>query len=128
MKCCICGKEIEGYGNNPEPIKSKGVCCDSCNEKFVIPSRLFALGRAAVLLTENEMQYITPKNGTFTLEELQEMVGGFIEFAPSTNEDLRVIVNEEGLIKKLYKNKIATQFLRKTYYGNVVICPKELLE
>ena len=26
--CCICGKEFEGYGNNPEPVKSfdEGVC------------------------------------------------------------------------------------------------------
>lgn len=128
MKCCICGKEIEGYGNNPEPIKSKGVCCDSCNVKFVIPSRLFAFGRVAILLTENEMQYIAPKNKTFTLKELQEMVGGFIEFAPTTSENLCVIVNEEGVIRKLYKNKIAKMFLGETYYGDVVICPKELLE
>lgn len=31
MKCCICGKEFEGYGNNPWPIKKEGKCCDSCN-------------------------------------------------------------------------------------------------
>jgi len=38
--CCICGEEIEGYGNNPEPIKHDGRCCDACNLKFVIPARL----------------------------------------------------------------------------------------
>ena len=40
--CCICGKEYEGYGNNPEPIKdfSSGSCCDDCNTNLVIPARM----------------------------------------------------------------------------------------
>ena len=40
--CCICGEEIEGYGNNPEPFKpaDAGQCCDACNVRFVIPMRL----------------------------------------------------------------------------------------
>lgn len=33
-KCCICGKEIKGYGNNAEPL-AKGICCDECNVKVV---------------------------------------------------------------------------------------------
>lgn len=41
--CCICKEKINGYGNNPEPYMSakKGRCCDACNMKFVVPSRLF---------------------------------------------------------------------------------------
>lgn len=41
--CCICGEEIKGYGNNPEPYHSAENgerCCDACNLKFVIPARL----------------------------------------------------------------------------------------
>ena len=38
-KCVICGAEIEGYGNNAEPVKH-GVCCDECNQTIVIPARL----------------------------------------------------------------------------------------
>lgn len=37
--CCICKKELKGYGNNAEPFR-KGVCCNKCNSEFVIPSRL----------------------------------------------------------------------------------------
>lgn len=37
--CCICGKECEGYGNNPSPLKDNGRCCDECNE-LVIKTRL----------------------------------------------------------------------------------------
>lgn len=38
--CCICGEPQEGYGNNPDPYKQNGRCCDACNLKFVIPARL----------------------------------------------------------------------------------------
>lgn len=42
--CCICGEEIEGYGNNAEPYK-EGKCCDACNIKFVIPARIDKLNK-----------------------------------------------------------------------------------
>lgn len=38
-KCCICGKEIIGWGNNPAPVKNEGLCCDECCSKVVIPAR-----------------------------------------------------------------------------------------
>jgi hypothetical protein len=37
----FCDVEIEGYGNNSEPIK-KGRCCNDCNSKLVIPFRLLS--------------------------------------------------------------------------------------
>lgn len=40
--CCICGEEYDGYGNNAEPY-AHGRCCDACNLKFVIPSRIEAM-------------------------------------------------------------------------------------
>ena len=45
MKCCICGVEFEGYGNNPYPVgrdvySDEDRCCDDCNETFVIPARI----------------------------------------------------------------------------------------
>lgn len=38
-KCCICGKVIDGFGNNANPIKD-GICCDDCNLNHVIPGRI----------------------------------------------------------------------------------------
>lgn len=37
LKCCICGKKISGYGNDPWPLdKREGAkCCDKCNEAVV---------------------------------------------------------------------------------------------
>lgn len=45
MKCCICGKEFEGYGNNPYPLADgeDKRCCDECNWAYVIPARLAKL-------------------------------------------------------------------------------------
>ena len=44
--CVICGKEFEGFGNNPEPVKKwdEGLCCDECNNTVVITARLKELG------------------------------------------------------------------------------------
>lgn len=38
--CCICGKEIIGWGNNPAPVKTEGKCCDRCMATVVLPERI----------------------------------------------------------------------------------------
>ena len=42
MKCCLCGKELTDYGNNPWPLKTNDDdrCCDECNSSKVIPARI----------------------------------------------------------------------------------------
>jgi hypothetical protein len=41
FKCVICEKTIKKqYGNNPAPVVDKGKCCDNCNTKVVIPTRI----------------------------------------------------------------------------------------
>ena len=44
--CAICGKEFEGFGNNPYPVRisEEARCCDDCNSRFVIMSRLMVMG------------------------------------------------------------------------------------
>lgn len=44
-KCCICGKEFEGWGNNPYPVKEEGECCDECNFMYVLPARIELLNK-----------------------------------------------------------------------------------
>lgn len=46
MKCCICGREIEGYGSNPIPIRDEGRCCNECDNSFVTPYRIVELNVA----------------------------------------------------------------------------------
>ena len=57
MKCCICGAEIIGYGNNPNgavwkdadgniieaEFDHKSRCCDDCDQRYVIPGRIYRL-------------------------------------------------------------------------------------
>lgn len=43
FKCCLCDKEVEGYGNDPSPIPTKNEddqCCDECNLTKVVPTRI----------------------------------------------------------------------------------------
>ena len=43
FKCCLCGKEVEGYGNDPSPIETQNEndeCCDECNLAIVVPTRM----------------------------------------------------------------------------------------
>ena len=40
IKCCLCGKTINGFGNNPYPLANEGQCCDDCNWNLVIPARV----------------------------------------------------------------------------------------
>ena len=42
--CVICGREFEGWGNNPDPVEDHGECCDECNMMYVIPARLAMMG------------------------------------------------------------------------------------
>lgn len=56
MKCCICGKEIQGRGHNPwgaldgnnKPIKFKDTdrCCDECDNEKVITGRRYLFKHA----------------------------------------------------------------------------------
>ena len=39
-KCCICGREFTGWGNNPWPVKTEGECCYECNMRVVVPARI----------------------------------------------------------------------------------------
>jgi hypothetical protein len=39
-KCCICGKEFTGWGNDPWPVKEDGECCMACNYEHVVPARI----------------------------------------------------------------------------------------
>ena len=46
FQCCICKKEFERFGNNPHPVKESGRCCDECNKKHVIPTRIKIINEA----------------------------------------------------------------------------------
>ena len=47
-----------------------------------------------------------------TLRQMQDFVGGYIEYVPSIYRGVSVVVNEEGLYKPLLENDLATSYVR----------------
>jgi hypothetical protein len=40
IKCCLCDKVVNEFGNNAEPLIEDGICCNKCNWEKVIPARI----------------------------------------------------------------------------------------
>lgn len=81
----------------------------------------------AILLTvDNRVQEVHPKDGkTFTLDELNGYVGGYIEMPVRTSEWIMVI-NEEGKLEGLEINAAAT-FLSGLYPNDYIVGPALLV-
>ncbi len=85
---------------------------------------------AKIYRASGDVENVEPKNGTdFQLEELQAIVGGWIEIIfLSDDEGGVMILNEEGKLRNLPYNKRATMLHRRFVYepdiivGDVLIC------
>jgi hypothetical protein len=78
---------------------------------------------ARIIKADNTVTTVKPPKGSFTLEELQAAVGGYIEVVRVPNsENLILVVNEEGLLKKLPLNEQATLLAQQPIVGDVVLC------
>ena len=83
---------------------------------------------AHIIKTTGEVVEIQPKNGTdFQLEELQAIVGGYIEIVNLRNGKL-ICCDEEGKLKGYERNNVATDFMRTIFrtsdflVGDVLVC------
>jgi|TARA_R110000824_G_scaffold72141_2_gene184273 hypothetical protein len=57
-----------------------------------------------------------------SLERAQELVGGFVEMVRSpTDQDIQVLVNEEGLLKGLPFNEEASKMCDTGIVGDAII-------
>jgi hypothetical protein len=64
--------------------------------------------------------------GKFSLEQLQEAVGGYIEVVPGhlgEAEGLLMLADEEGLMKGLPINQMASMMAGRVLVGTVVVIP-----
>jgi hypothetical protein len=129
MYCSICGKKILGDEHNALPVSPRP-CCTKCNENVVIPIRIYNLGsnkeEGLLLKPDFSVRIISPKQEKFSLEELQDLVEGYIEYYPTNNKKIKIIVNEEGLLKRLPLNKLGNIYGIHAV-GNVVIIPNNLV-
>lgn len=79
--------------------------------------------KAQIIKTTGEVWEIEPKNKTdFSLEELQEIVGGYIEIVQLGNRKV-MVANEDGVYLELPLNRKASNiYQRNLIVGDVVIC------
>ncbi len=132
MKCCFCGKEIKGYGNNASPVVN-ATCCDECNLKVVLPYRIFLKSYykkedTALLVTPDEIKLAKPADKYCSLKELQEAVNGYFELGAEVLPNYLTVVNDEGLIRKFKFNKLMYHLFGIEVYGNALIVPREIFE
>lgn len=75
------------------------------------------------------MSPVSPKTGKkYPLEQLQEIVGGFIQIVPLDKTTV-LVCDEDGKLKGYEVNGLATSILRDYYpkttdfiVGNVIVC------
>lgn len=77
MTCVLCGKPINGYGNNPAPLSDTGLCCDSCNRK-VVRERFRRANRERSILEVTDKLYQICENFGIDEEFVQD-VRGYID-------------------------------------------------
>lgn len=76
---------------------------------------------ATIYKADGTTEEIQPKNGKdFKLDELQEIVGGYIETLYLKNKEV-MVVNEEGKLNNLSLNEKATVYLLDQNYADVIL-------
>ena len=89
---------------------------------------------AKIIYTDKEAEDYTPKNGkTFELDEMQGIVGGYIEII-NLKDGRMMIVDEEGKLNNKAVNIPATNILRRDHFttdyivGTAIVCDADMIE
>lgn len=91
---------------------------------------------ATLIKTDGTQVAVAPGHGDkFTLEELQDFVGGYIELAYK-DEDMLIICNEEGKLHGLPINVVATTLWHEKaswsygdyLVGDVLVCDAKMVD
>ena len=91
---------------------------------------------ARIIKTNGEIVPVEPKNGKdFQLEEMQQIVGGYVQLFPLLNDEGEVMVmNEEGKIDDLPANDKATELAERWLLegdyivGDVLVCTNDQIK
>ena len=89
---------------------------------------------AKIIYTDKEAEDYTPKNGKmFELDELQGIVGGWIEIIRLKDGRI-IVINEEGKSKDKAVNIPATNIMRRDHYttdyivGTAIVCDDDMVD
>ena len=85
--------------------------------------------QAFIYQANGEIIPVTPKNNvSFTLKEMQDIVGGYIEIVYLKDGRIMVL-NEEGKLNDLNPNSEATKLYTHDYIvGDVLVTPKNFVK
>lgn len=102
-KCCLCGQEFEGFGNNPWPLNNdeNARCCDKCNAEKVIPARIMQAYSKKEDIKEGEYSDIYGEEVDYT--DMRKLITALREICDKAEND--------GFHKVLYKFKRAVNDL-----------------
>lgn len=92
--------------------------------------------KAIFVNTDKEFEIINPKNNKdFKYKELTDLIKGNLEIVNLTGIGKILILDEEGKIKNLPINKVATTLYKTNYLdtediivGNVIICNPNMIK
>ena len=89
---------------------------------------------AKIIYTDKEVEDYTPKNGkTFELDELQGIVGGWIEIVRLKDGRI-IVIDEDGKSKGKAVNIPATNIMRRDHYttdyivGTAIVCDSDMVD
>lgn len=89
---------------------------------------------AVIYKANGEKQEVTPENGKdFKLKQLQNIVGGLIDYVHLGNGEIMVF-NDEGKLMRLPYNREATEIFQKAFQtddfivGDVLVCKDNEVE
>tara|TARA_R100000654_G_scaffold2744_4_gene10002 strand:+ start:4145 stop:4396 length:252 start_codon:yes stop_codon:yes gene_type:complete len=82
---------------------------------------------AMLISVEGEQTVVEPEESTFSLEELQKYVGGFIEIVP-VDDSRMAVVNDEGFVRKMPMNSVGSQVAGRLLVGPVLLVNSNEIE
>ena len=91
------------------------------------------MNKAKLYKADGTILEVVPANGTdFQLDELQKMVGGYIEIVPAGKGKIMVLDNEGKLKDKPVNNAATMMFMQAGYCdiiaGDVLVCENEMVK
>lgn len=130
-RCPICGRILEKYPNNGEPL-IQGHVCLTCNNGIIIPYRYFLSMKDkscyAMLVKSGHINLIKTTDKAFKKSDIELYLGKDITFKrePKLGLTVAFIKREEEELNDL--NKTLVRALKAPNFKTIVVMPNRLMK